>query len=411
MKKRLLMLMTVSISFGFSQTYTLPIDFESAVVVGSFDNAVGSVVANPSSIGNTSANVGKLVRPSGLTSNYAGSRIMLTTPLNYTTTPILAVKLYSTQPIGYNVICKFEGGTPYEASAVTTKSGEWETLYFNFTGVNSGTNNQMLFMFNAGAPGNGEEYFFDDIELVSSIPSANVVALPIDFETIPVTVGAFDNAIGERIANPFQTGINTSATIGKLTRPNGTSDWAGSRITLTNPIDFALDPFLLMKVYCTEPIGHLVKVKFEGGVPFERDAYTTKSGEWETLTFDFTGQNLGGNNQMLFMFNGGTPGTGQVYYFDDIQQLTEVPGLKINNVVANNFSIYPNPAQESIKINHSNKGQIVYSIEDLSGKTFISNQYLLDGSEINISSLHNGVYIISIIENSQITKLKFLKSN
>jgi hypothetical protein len=318
------------ISFGFSQTYTLPIDFETPVTVGAFDNAIGSVVANPLQVGNTSANVGKLVRPTGLTSNYAGSRIMLTAPLNYSTTPILAMKVYSTQASGYNIICKFEGGAPYEASAVTTKSGEWETLYFNFTGVNSGTNNQMLFMFNAGAPGNGEEYFFDDVELVTSIPNSSIVALPIDFET-PVPVGAFDNAVGERVSNPFQTGINTSATVGKLTRPVGTSDWAGSRITLTSPIDFSSNPFLTMKVYCTEPIGHLVKVKFEGGVPFEKDAFTTKVGEWETLTFDFSGQSLGGNNQMLFMFNGGTPGSGQVYYFDDIQQFEELPPVTITS--------------------------------------------------------------------------------
>jgi hypothetical protein len=334
-KNKVLIFLTASFSYGFSQTYTLPIDFETLVIVGAFDNAVGSVVTNPSSIGNTSANVGKLVRPTGLTSNYAGSRIMLTAPLNYSSTPFLAVKVYSTQAIGYNIICKFEGGTPYEASAVTTKSGEWETLYFNFTGVNSGTNNQMLFMFNAGAPGNGEEYFFDDIELVASIPNSSVVALPIDFET-PVPLGAFDNAVGEIVSNPFQIGINTSDKVGKLTRPFGTSDWAGSRITLTSPIDFSSNPFLTMKVYCTEPIGHLVKVKFEGGVPFERDAYTTKIGEWETLTFDFTGQVLGGNNQMLFMFNGGIAGSGQIYYFDDIQQFEELPSLSITSSSPNN---------------------------------------------------------------------------
>jgi hypothetical protein len=199
--------------------------------------------------------------------------------------------------------------------------------------------------------------------------------------------------------------------VGKLTRPNGTSNWAGSRITLTNPINFSLDPFLSMKVYCTEPIGHLVKVKFEGGASFERDAYTTKTGEWETLTFDFTGQNLGGNNQMLFMFNGGTPGSGQVYYFDDIEQLEELPALKINDISVNNFSIYPNPAQELIKIDFKSKGEINYSIEDLSGKTFISKQSLNINNSIDISSLNQGAYIITLIQNNEITRVRFLKAN
>lgn len=409
MKKRLLVLMTISLSIGYSQTYTLPIDFETPVTVGAFDNAVGSVATNPSIAGvNLSANVGKLVRPSGLTSNYAGSRIMLTAPLNYSANPILAMKVYSTQPVGYNIICKFEGGAPYEASAVTTKSGEWETLYFNFTGVNSGTNNQMLFMFNAGGPGNGEEYFFDDVELIASIPAENIVALPINFETV-VAVGGFDNAVGERVPNPFQTGINTSATVGKLTRPNG-GPYAGSRITLTSPIDFATNPILSMKVYCTEPIGHLLKVKFEGGVPFERDAFTTKTGEWETLTFDFTGQTLGGNNQMLFMFNAGNSGSGQIYYFDDIEQFAELPSVNVNEIIASDFSLYPNPAQEFIKVNFKSKGEILYSIEDLSGKTYISKQSL-STNNIDISYLNSGVYIITLFQNNEITKLNFIKSN
>ena len=209
MKNLLLSTLTFSLTMGVSQV-SLPIDFETPVTVEAFDNAIGSTTTNPMVSGiNTSNTVGKLVRPAGITSNWAGSRIILTAPLNFSTNPILAVKVYSTQPIGYNVICKFEGGTPFESSAVTTATGEWETLYFNFTGQNAGTNNQMLFMFNAGTPGNGEEYFFDDVVQLPSIPAESIVALPIDFET-PITVGSFDGALGARIVNPHQNGINTS---------------------------------------------------------------------------------------------------------------------------------------------------------------------------------------------------------
>jgi len=391
----------------------LPIDFETPVTVGSFDGALGSTTANPFPSGiNTSNTVGKLVRPAGITSNWAGSRITLSAPLNFSTNPIIAVKVYSTQPIGYNIICKFEGGIPIESSAVTTVTGEWETLYFNFTGQNAGTNNQMLFMFNAGAPGNGEEYFFDDIEQIATIPAENIVALPIDFET-PVTVGSFDGALGARVVNPHQTGINTSGFVGQLTRPAG-GPFAGSRITLSAPIDFSTNSILSMKVYCTEPVGHPILVKFEGGIPVEVSAVTTKSGEWETITFDFTGLDGSTNNQMLFMFNFNTVGSGEVYYFDDIQ-LTDGnpvdPGVSIESEeLFSGFSIFPNPASEIWTV--SNNADMPFSVQliDIQGKLLsVLHSNVQQNIAIDASQYPAGIYFIEIHAKNQTKTIKVVK--
>jgi hypothetical protein len=412
MKKTILSLLTLSISVGFAQV-SLPIDFESPVTVGAFDNAIGSVVANPFMTGiNTSNNVGRLVRPVNITSNWAGSRIILSAPLDFSVNPILAVKVYSTQPSGYNIICKFEGGTPFESSSVTTTSGEWETMYFNFTGQNAGTNNEMLFMFNAGAPGNGAEYFFDDIELISSIPEESVVALPIDFET-PVTVGDFDGAIGARIANPFATGINTSAFVGQLTRPAG-GEFAGSRITLSAPIDFSTNSILSMKVYCTQAIGHPILVKFEGGVPVEVSAVTTKTSEWETLTFDFTGLDGGTNNQMLFMFNFGNVGAGEVYYFDDIQLTdgTTDPGVSIeNNAALSDFTVFPNPTSDSWTISSEDHASFTVQIRDLQGKLLGDlNSSTQHSISVDASSYPAGIYFLEIKSDHQTKMVSVVKS-
>lgn len=410
MKRVLLSILAVSLSMAHAQV-SLPINFETPVTVDAFDNAIGSVVTNPSMTGiNTSNNVGKLVRPSNITSNWAGSRIILSAPLDFSVNPILAVKVYSTQPVGYNVICKFEGGTPFESSSITTTSGQWETMYFNFTGQNAGTNNQMLFMFNAGAPGNGEEYFFDDIELISSIPEENIVALPIDFE-MPITVGDFDGAIGARVANPFQVGINTSAFVGQLTRPTG-GPFAGSRITLTSPIDFSTNSVLSMKVYCTQPIGHPILVKFEGGIPVEVSAVTTKSGEWETLYFDFTGLDGGTNNQMLFMFNFGNIGNGEVYYFDDIQLGDATnPGLSIEaNEPLNNISVFPNPSSNSWTVSNENNADFTIQIRDAQGKllgAYMSN--MQQSISIDASNFAAGVYFLEITSENQSRMVKLVK--
>lgn len=410
MKKIILSLLAFSASLGYAQV-SLPIDFETPVTVDAFDNAIGSVVANPLMAGiNQSNNVGKLVRPTNITSNWAGSRIILTNPLDFSVNPILAVKVYSTQPAGYNIICKFEGGTPFESSSVTTTSGEWETMYFNFTGQNAGTNNQMLFMFNAGAPGNGAEYFFDDIALISSIPEESVVELPIDFET-PVTVGDFDGAIGARVANPFPTGINTSAFVGQLTRPAG-GPFAGSRITLSSPIDFSTNSILSMKVYCTAPIGHPILVKFEGGVPVEVAGATTKTGEWEIMQFDFTGLAGGTNNQMLFMFNFNNIGAGEVYYFDDIQ-LTDGtnPGVSIEtNEPLNNFSAYPNPTSDSWTVSSGNSSEFAIQVRDLQGKLLAEfNSNSQQTVSIDASNFTSGIYLIEIISENQNRTIRLVK--
>jgi uncharacterized protein YkuJ len=411
MKKVLLSFLALSFSMSHAQV-SLPIDFESPVVVDAFDNAIGSVVANPSMTGiNTSNNVGRLVRPSNITSNWAGSRIVLSAPLDFSVNPILAVKVYSTQPAGFNIICKFEGGTPFESSSITTTTGQWETLYFNFTGQNAGTNNEMLFMFNAGAPGNGESYFFDDIELISSIPQENIVALPIDFET-PITVGDFDGAIGARVANPVPGGINTSGFVGQLARPAG-GPFAGSRITLSAPIDFSDNAVLSMKVYCTQPVGHPILVKFEGGTPVEVSAVTTKSGEWEVLEFDFTGLDGGTNNQMLFMFNFGNIGNGEVYYFDDIQlgDVVVDPGVSIEaNEVLTNVSIFPNPTSNSWTVLNENSLDFTAYIRDAQGKLLGSyNSQIGQSIVIDASNLSVGVYFLEIISDNQSRMVKLVK--
>lgn len=412
MKKIVFSLLSISLSLGFAQV-SLPIDFETTVNVQGFDNAVGSTVVNPFQSGiNTSNTVGKLVRPSGLTSNWAGSKIILNAPLSFATNPILAVKVYSMQPIGYNIICKFEGGTPFESSAVTTKTGEWETLYFNFTGINAGTNNQMLFMFNAGTPGNGEEYFFDDVMQIASIPAGSIVALPINFET-PITVGSFDGALGARVSNPFPTGINTSGFVGRLTRPAGGA-FAGSRITLSAPIDFSTNAFLSMKVYCTEPVGHPILVKFEGGTPVEVSAVTTKTGEWETITFNFTGLAGGTNNQMLFMFNFNTVGSGQVYYFDDIQLTNTLPvdpGLNIESNTLNSFSVFPNPTSSIWTVSNTSLEPYTIRLFDIQGKKLdVFENNMSEKLAIDCTSYKSGIYFIEIQSADQVRTIQVVKN-
>ena len=87
-----------TVSLGFSQS--LPIDFEKAVTTEdfqNFDGGTGTVIANPESGGiNTSSKVGKIVRDGG--AEWAGSKIRLTSFLDFTSLDVITMKVYTTAP-------------------------------------------------------------------------------------------------------------------------------------------------------------------------------------------------------------------------------------------------------------------------------------------------------------------------
>ena len=79
-----------------------------------------------------------------------------------------------------------------------------------------------------------------------------------------------------------------------------------------------------MKVYTTEPVGTVIKIKLESPYTSEVDAVTTVSGAWETLTFDFGIPAPAGSADLVIMPQPHTNGGGNTFYIDDIEQK---PGL------------------------------------------------------------------------------------
>ena len=149
-------------------------------------------------------------------------------------------------------------------------------------------------------------------------------SLPMDFEMDIVTTDFvdFDGGMAMVIDNPDPSGINTSSKVAQVVRDGG-AIWAGSKISLDANIDFSTLNELTMKVWTTAPIGTTVKFKLEGDGSEERDVQTTKSGEWEELTWDFTGTPML-YNDLVFMFDFGNVGDGSetsTFLFDEVAQL------------------------------------------------------------------------------------------
>lgn len=192
-------------------------------------------------------------------------------------------------------------------------------------------------------------------------------SLPIDFENDITTTDFvdFDGGIATVTTNPMPSGINTSNSVAQIVRDGG-AIFAGSKIILTDNLDFSVLTKISMKVYTTAPIGTTVKFKLEGSAPsVEVDAFTTVSGAWETLEWIFVGtpNNL---NQIVFMFDFGNLGDGttnSTFYFDDIEQVlgptapepTSLPVDFETDIVDTDFlnyngataSVIPNPQVDS----------------------------------------------------------------
>lgn len=303
----------------------LPLTFQSTTLNYAFTNFDGGVVTienNPYITGiNTSTKVAKMVKTPGQT--WAGSYIVLSSPISFTSGKIFRMKVYSPR-VGARVLFKIEGagGLAYEQEATTTLANSWEDLVFDYSAVPDGNYTNIVLIFDNGLSGDGSAnytFYFDDIRLTNTLDPS----LPIDFQSSLVSYSFtdFGGAGATVVDNPSLTGINTSSKVGKMIKYGG-EVWAGSFLTLENPVDITVKKIFKVKVFAPK-VGTLVKLKLDGTAGAEVDAVTTVANSWQELTFDFTGKDVNQSyTKVVLFFDFGLVGDGSAdftYYFDDIK--------------------------------------------------------------------------------------------
>jgi hypothetical protein len=157
-----------------SSTLALPLDFESSTLNYKFTDFNGgavTIISNPQSSGiNTSTRVAKMVKSADQV--YGGSYIALTNPIDFSSKKTFTMKVYSPR-IGAKVLLKVENLTnsavSYEKEVQTTKANSWETLSFDYSGIDASKAYQkVVLIFDNGTMGDGSANFtflFDDITL------------------------------------------------------------------------------------------------------------------------------------------------------------------------------------------------------------------------------------------------------
>ena len=118
----------------------------------------------------------------------------------------------------------------------------------------------------------------------------------------------------------------------KLTKTTGSQTWAGATVHLGTS-DYtvtAIDPAqaVTLRVYAPAA-GKTVMVKIEnadGSVFKEAQATTTKAGEWETLSFDFSAADANASYVKVSVFPGFNTQLDEVYYIDELKYTAKQSG-------------------------------------------------------------------------------------
>ena len=425
MKKILILLIPL---LSFSQI-NLPIDFENNQIINQdfifFNGGSGYVVFNPQvDDNNPSEKVGVIIRDGG--DIWAGSYLELDDYLDFSENTTLNMQILSPYP-GLLVKFKIEGDQgdfpsepATERDAYTTSSNQWETLSWDFSGEASNTYRKLVLMFDFGNIGDGSldsTFYFDNI--FQSDPSGGLVQMD-----LPVT---FDDPSVYYVLTDF--GGNGPSTIletvdgnyARVEKNPGAESWAGLTIGsgagFLNQIPVSnTDTKIYADIYVsgTDQIGIPIRLKIENSndptQSVETDSFTTLSGEWETMEFDFSNhvdgtQELNTNfffNKASIFFNFGNPGNqNTIFYFDNV--FFGSPLSIQENILLNNL-IYPIPSSGNIFLNSDIEFDAIIfnSIGEQVFKWKVKK-------EMDISKLEKGIYFLHLFDGANNSIHKIVK--
>jgi hypothetical protein len=190
-------------------------------------------------------------------------------------------------------------------------------------------------------------------EAIKMVAVAKPLNLPIDFESAQVafTFTDFGGATSSVVDNPQKAGINSSNKVATSNKSTGSEVFAGSFLTLEQPIDFSSKKGFKMMVWSPKP-GIIVKLKVEnltdGNIGKEVDVTTTKTNEWEELSYGFADVDISKTYQkVVVFFDFGVVGQNTDFYFDNIVQIE--PPVVVTPVAAPT-TLAPKPTLAAVSV-------------------------------------------------------------
>lgn len=427
MKKLYLLLMFLAGIFTASSQNT-PIDFEAGgngadwtwTVFENDTNPLLEIVANPDPSGiNTSETVAKFTALQ-LGQPYAGVESMHGSDIGTfdltASNALVNIMVYKTKisDVGIKYVTP-SGGAQMELKVANTLVNQWELITIDFSdyiGLGETTGLDQIVIFPDFIARDADDVIYFDNISFGPFEQGEIIELPVDFE-LDTNYGiiGFEGAESEVVSNPDLSGANTSETVVKSVKTEGSQFYAGTAMGLDTPIDFSESESISIKTWSPKAnIPVRLKLEAAGGVFVELDTNTTLENQWETLTWDFSGQTAGIDFTtvvVFFEFVPDLPGDGSTYYYDDIE-VTQA--LSISDYESFSISSFPNPVKNIWNVSSIDEiSQInIYNILGENVATFspYMNTYSLDMSHFN-----SGIYLMKIVSSKGETNtLKVLKN-
>ena len=409
----------------------LPINFENDQITNEdiihFNGGSGYVVYNPQiDDDNPSDWAGVVIRDGG--DIWAGTYIELDGYIDFSTNTTLNMNVLSPYP-GLMVKFKIEGNQgafpsepATERDAYTTKTNEWEILSWDFSGEPSNTYTKLVLMFDFGNVGDGtadSTFYYDDIFQTDPSGGLSQMDLPVTFED-PSVYYVLTDFGGNGPSTILET---VDGNYARVEKDGGAETWAG--VTIGSGAGFlneipvtSTNTKMYVDVYVSEEnsqTGIPIRLKIEDSndptKSVETEAFTTQTGVWETMEFDFSNEAEGTaelNTSYVFnmasiFFNFGSTGSQNVvYYFDNVS--FGAP-LSVEENLLLSYRIYPNPFVERINIFGIEGGEKII-INDILGKEIFKG---IGVEEINLSTFEKGVYFLTLSKDNQTKTFRILK--
>ena len=427
MKKQYLLLMFLAGIFtAISQN--APIDFETGgngadwtwTVFENDTNPPLEIVVNPDPSGiNTSETVAKFTALQ-LGQPYAGVESMHGSDIGTfdltASNALVNIMVYKTKisDVGIKYVTP-SGGAQMELKVANTLINQWELITIDFSdyiGLGETTGLDQIVIFPDFIARDADDVIYFDNISFGPFEQGEIIELPVDFELdTDYGIIGFEGAESEVVSNPDLSGANTSETVVKSVKTEGSQFYAGTAMGLDTPIDFSESESISIKTWSPKAnIPVRLKLEAAGGVFVELDTNTTLENQWETLTWDFSGQTAGIDFTtvvVFFEFVPDLPGDGSTYYYDDIE-VTQA--LSISDYESFSVSSFPNPVKNIWNVSSIDEiSQInIYNILGENVATFspYTNTYSLDMSHFN-----SGIYLMKIVSSKgEANTLKVLKN-
>jgi len=303
----------------------------------------------------------------------------------------------------------YPAGRHSEYLGTTATSNAWEVVTFSLSNqpdlaVANTSINRLVLLFDPNS-NNSDTYLWDDLmgpEFIN--PCAGVtpdVSIGDDFECQRhVTYDFANGTLNSSIANPMNTGNNTSSTCGKFTKwvpPTNDGAFGG---TILNPFTTATYNEAHIDLFSpAAPQEFLVIFQDASNADVLSTTFNTSSStDWETFTIDLSTVSTSTSIEKIVFLLDPTTATEDTIYFDNFVYSFN-PNIGIEtNAIANEISVYPLPFDQQFNIQTTTAMQTI-QVADLTGKTIARIEGLNQLTyTVDAATYASGAYILTITD-------------